>query len=81
MKEIFNDTEYEEESIIRNKTTRNFETKSRELSLIIYEIENLIPNVISCKSNFTQEEYSTLHYSKENQDIVFKTTDKVGDEL
>ena len=41
MKEIFYDTEYEDESIVRNKSTRNFETKSRGLLLIINEIENL----------------------------------------
>ena len=27
MKEIFYDTEYEDESIVRNESTRNFETK------------------------------------------------------
>ena len=40
MKEIFYDTKYEDESVVRNKSTRNFETKSKELSLIINEIEN-----------------------------------------
>ena len=78
IKGIFNDTEYEDESIVRNESTRNFESKSRELSLIINEIENLTPNVISYKSNFTQEEYSVLQYLKGNQDIVFKTADKGG---
>ena len=39
MKEIFNDTGYEDELILRNKCTRNFETKSTELSLIINEID------------------------------------------
>ena len=39
---------------------------------------NLIPNVISYKSNFTQEEYSALQFLKGNQDIVFKTADKGG---
>ena len=78
IKGIFNDTEYEDESIVRNESTRNFESKSRELLLIINEIENLTPNVISYKSNFTQEEYSVLQYLKGNQDIVFKTADKGG---
>ena len=78
IKGIFNDTEYEDESIVRNESTRNFESKSRELSLIINEIENLTPNVISYKSNFTQEEYSVLQYLKGNQNIVFKTADKGG---
>ena len=73
IKRIFNDTEYEDESIVRNESTRNFEAKSRELSLIIIEIENLTPHVISYKSNFTQEEYSVLQYLKGNQ-----TADKGG---
>ena len=65
LKEIFNDTECEDESIVRNKSTRNFETKSRELSLIINEIENLTPSLISYESNFTQE-YSALKSLKAN---------------
>ena len=56
MNEIFNDTKYEDKSVVRNKSTRKVETKTRELSLIINETENLAPNVISYKSNFTQEE-------------------------
>ena len=42
MKEICNDAEYEDKLIARSKSTRNFETKSKELSLIINEIENLM---------------------------------------
>ena len=78
MREIFNDTEYEDESIVRNKSTRNQETRSGELSLVINEIENSTPNVIICKSNFTQEEYFALQSLKGNQDIVFKTADEGG---
>ena len=65
IKRIFNDTEYEDESIVRHESARNSEAKSRVLLLIINEIENL-----------TQEEYSALQYLKANQDIVFKTADK-----
>ena len=60
MKEIFNVTEYEDESIVRNKSTRHFETKSKGLWLILNKIGNLIPNLISYKINFTKEEYYTL---------------------
>ena len=60
VKDILNDTEYKYKSITYNKSTRNFEIKSWELPLLINEIENLKPNVISYKSNFTQEEYSAL---------------------
>ena len=65
IKRIFNDTEYEDESVVRHESARNSEAKSRVLLLIINEIENL-----------TQEEYSALQYLKANQDIVFKTADK-----
>ena len=64
MKEIFNDTEHEDESIARNKSRRNFEIKKRELSLTIHEIENLTSNVIRYKSNFNKEEYSALQSFK-----------------
>ena len=50
LKEIFNNTEYEDESILRNNCARNFETKSRELSLIATEIENLTPNALVIKA-------------------------------
>ena len=56
--------------------TRDFETKRRELSLVVKEIENLTSNVITHKSNFTQWEYSALHSLKGNQDIVCKTAGK-----
>ena len=69
MKGIFNDTEYQDESIVRNRCTRKFETKSRESFLIINEIDNLAPNVISYKSNFTQEKYSALQSFKGNQEF------------
>ena len=77
MKEIFNNIEYGDESIVHNNCTRNFETKSRELSLIINEIENLTSNIISYESNFTHEENSALQSLKGNQD-TFKTADKGG---
>ena len=35
-----------------------------------------MPSIISYKSNFTQEEYSTLQSLKGNWGIVFKTADK-----
>ena len=48
----------------------------QELLLIINETENLTPNLISYKSNFTKEEYpALLQFLKGNQDIVFKTAD------
>ena len=76
MKKLFNDTEYEDKSVERNKSTRHFEIKSWELWFIFYEIGKLTPKLISYKNNFTKEEYYTPSYLWGNQDIVFKTTDK-----
>ena len=45
-------------------------------SLVINAIENLTQELISYKSNFTQEEYYALQSLKGNQDIVFKRADK-----
>ena len=78
MKEVFYEKEYEDESVVRNKSTKIFQTKNKELSLIVNEIENLTPNLLNFKSNFTREEYYALQFLKENQDIVFKTADKGG---
>ena len=47
LNKIFNDTKYEDESIVRNKCSRNFVTKSSQLSLIINDIENWAPYVIT----------------------------------
>ena len=76
MKEIFNDTEYEDESIVRNKSTRNFKMKSRKLSRIINKIENLTSNVISFKIVLAKKNILHCSLQKENQDIIFKTADK-----
>ena len=78
MKEVFYEKEYEDESVVRNKSTKTFQTKNEELSLIVNEIENLTPNLLNFKNNFTKKEYSALQSLKENQDIVFKTADKGG---
>ena len=64
MKEIFNDTKQKKKIMAPNMKINQLhvinpqetgETKSRELSLTLNEIGNLIPNVISYKSNFTMK--------------------------
>lgn len=62
---------YEYESMLHFKSTKYFETKSKELLFIISENENLTPKVICYKSNFSKEEHFALQYLKRNQDIRF----------
>ena len=78
IKEIFHNTEYEDESIVRKKSERKFETENQELSSIVNEIENLTPNLVSYKSNFTEEERNALKSLKKHNNLIFKTADKGG---
>ena len=78
IKEIFHDKIYEDESIVRNKSNKKFETKNKELSLIVNEIENLTPSLKNYNNNFTKEEQEALKSLKENNNLIFKTADKGG---
>ena len=78
IKEIFHDKIDEDESIVRNKSNKKFETKNKELSLIVNEIENLTPSLKNYNNNFTKEEQEALKYLKESNNLIFKKTDKGG---
>ena len=78
IKEIFHDKIYEDESIARNKSNKKFETKNKELSLIVNKIENLTPSLKNYNNNFRKEEQEALKSLKENNNLIFKTADKGG---
>ena len=76
IKEIFYVKIYEDESIVRNKSNKKFETKNKELSLIVNEIENLTPSLKNYNNNFTKEEQEA--FKSLNNNLIFKTADKGG---
>ena len=57
---------------------KKFETKNKELSLIVNEIENLTPSLKNYNNNFTKEEQEALKSLKEINNLIFKTADKGG---
>ena len=52
-KMTFFNSEYDGELLLCNKSTRETETKNKELSTLVNEIENLTPNMLPFKDNST----------------------------
>ena len=48
MKEIFNDTKYEDESIVRNKSTRNLKLENLAANIISYKAILAKKNILHC---------------------------------
>ena len=78
IKERFNNVTFEDESLVRNKSTKLFQPISNELKAIVEGIENLDPIRIEKPDNLTKDERNALSELKENQNIVFKKADKGG---
>ena len=70
--------EFNDESIVYNKSNKQFKTKDLELEHIVKEIENIETEYKSFTSNITNEEQSALKNLINNPDIIMKPTDKRG---
>ena len=79
MKEIFHEIEYNDESLVYNKSHRQFKTKDLELSNLVKEIELLEPQYnTSFQQNLSKEERNALSNLRMNTDIILKPPDKGG---
>lgn len=78
IRERFWDSEYNDESLVRNKSRKIITPRNQELTNILTEIENLEPNLVNTTHNLSQPERNALKELKNNQDIVFKKADKGG---
>ena len=78
VEEILHEKEFNDESIVYNKSNKQFKTKDLELEHIVKEIENIETEYKSFTSNITNEEQSALKNLMNNPDIIMKPTDKGG---
>ena len=69
--------EFNDESIVYNKSNKQFKTKDLELEHIVKEIENIETEYKSFTSNITNEEQNALKNLMNNPNIM-KPTDKGG---
>ena len=70
--------EFNDESIVYNKSNKQFKTKDLQLEHIVKEIENIETECKSFTSNITNEEQNILKNLMNNPDIITKLTDKGG---
>ena len=78
IKEKFYDSTSTDNSIVRNKSNKNFKPQNPELTNIINEIESLNPIFHEKSDNLTKQERLALKELKDNPSIVIKKADKGG---
>ena len=76
--ERFKDIQYEDESIVRMKSSYEPFCTNTELNKIINDLENTDPIYTNLTDNLTTEERKSLNELKENTNIVIKKADKVS---
>ena len=78
IKEIFNDTPYEDNSLVYNPPTKPVKTDNSDLQQLITEIEHLDPNYKTFTGNLAKEERASITELRENENIILKKSDKGG---
>ena len=78
IKEFFNNIDNQDESIVRNKSTKKITSNDTELVEIIRELENLEPVYKDFTYNLSREKQKALIEISQNEDIVIKPSDKGG---
>ena len=78
IKEIFNDTPFEENSLVYNPSTKPVKTNNSDLQHLITEIEHVDPNYKTFTDNLAKEETASITELRENENIVLKKSDKEG---
>ena len=78
IREKFWNTDFVDDSLVRNESSKNFQTSNRELNTIVENIENLNPINVEKPDNITMQERGALKEFKENKDIIVKKGNKGG---
>ena len=78
IKEFFNNIDNQDESIVRNKSTKKITSNDPELVEIIRELENLEPVYKDFTYNLSREQQKALIEISQNEDIIIKPSDKGG---
>ena len=78
IKEIFNDTPFEDNSLVYNPSTKPVKTNNSDLQQSITEIEHGDRNYKSFTDSLTKEERASITELRENENIILKKSDKGG---
>ena len=78
MQEIFYGRDYQDESLVFNKSNKQFESKDLELQHLVKSIENIQTEYKPFNSNISKNEQEALQKLKTNKEIIIKPTDKGG---
>ena len=78
MKEIFNGKDYQDESLVSNKSNKQVKSKDLELQHLVKYIDNIKTEYKPFNSNISKDEQEALQKLITNKDIIIKPTDKGG---
>ena len=78
MQEIFYGQDYQDESLLSDKSNKHFKSKDLELQYLVKSIENIETEYKPFNSNVSKDEQEALHKLTTNKDIIIKQTDKGG---
>ena len=79
IKEIFNDTSFEDNSLVYNPLAKPVKTNNSDLPQLITEIEHVDPNYKTFTDNLTKEERASITELRENGNIILMKSDKGGE--
>ena len=75
MQEIFYGQDYQDESLVSNKSNKQFKGKDLELQHSVKSIENIEKVYKPFNSNKSKDEQEALQKLIVNKDIIIKSTD------
>ena len=78
MQEIFYGQDYQDESLVSNKSNKLFKSKDFESQHLVVSIENIETKEKQFNSNTSNNEEEALQKLITNKDIIIKPTDKGG---
>ena len=76
MQEIFYGQDYQDESLVSNKSNKQFKSKDLELQHLVKSIENIETEYKPINSKISKDEQEALPKLIRNKDIITKLTDK-----
>ena len=76
MQEIFYGQDYQDESLVSNKSNKQFKSKDLELQHLVKSIENIETEYKPFNSKISKDEQEALPKLIRNKDIITKLTDK-----
>ena len=79
MQEIFYGQDYQDESLVSNKSNKQFKSKDLESQHLVKSVQNIETEYKPFNSNISKDEQKALPKLITNKDIIIKPTDKGGD--